>query len=177
MWIHRSEWGSLAALETVMATLNRLAIVLVLVGSCSTLVAQQESVSIEDFAFLTGYWKGEGFGGISEEMWMPASGDKMFGVFKQSSETELVFSEYMEITEVEGKFQLRLKHFNPDFSGWEESDDHEVFELLSVSADKAVFDGLSYELVDSDGLKVELKIGQPDGSVSTEVFSYHRQAL
>lgn len=55
---------------------------------------------------------------------MPASDDRMFGIFKQSNDSELVFTEFVEITSVDGEYLLRLKHFNPDFSGREESDEH-----------------------------------------------------
>lgn len=134
-------------------------------------------VNIEDFGFLAGYWQGEGFGGVSEEMWIPPSGGRMFGIFKQSNDDALVFSEYMEIIEADGQFVLRLKHFNPDFSGWEERNDFVTFPLESVSAGKAVFSGLSYELVEADQLRIEVNLRQSDGNLSTEVFTLARKAL
>ena len=138
---------------------------------------QADKPSISDFAFLTGVWKGTGFGGVSEEMWRPPADGRMFGIFKQSADSELIFTEFIEISEVDGKFVLRLKHFNPDFSGWEEKDDHVTFSLVSVSGNKAVFGGLSYELITPDQLRVELKLRQSDGSLNTEVFSFTRGAL
>lgn len=94
-----------------------------LVTAClctTTAHADTTDVTIEDFGFLAGFWQGEGFGGQSEEMWMPPSNGRMFGVFTQTNDNALVFSEYMEISQQEGGWVLRLKHFNPDFSGWEE---------------------------------------------------------
>jgi len=108
---------------------------------------------------------------------MPPADGRMFGIFKQSADSELIFTEYIEISAVDGKFVLRLKHFNPDFSGWEEKDDHVSFSLVSVSGNKAVFDGLSYELITPDQLRVELKLRQSDGSLNTEVSSFTRSAL
>lgn len=136
-----------------------------------------DGVSIEDFAFLQGYWVGTGFGGDSEEIWMPPVDGRMLGIFKQSAGGELIFSEYMEIVKVDEAFQLRLKHFNPDFSGWEEKDDYVSFPFRSVTANKAVFGGLSYQITDSGGLHIELKMRQDDGSVNTEVFSFERRSL
>ena len=140
----------------------------------ASLHAEDGDISIEDFSFLTGYWSGEGFGGDTEEMWMPAVDGKMFGIFKQSSNNELVFSEFMEISEVDGRFQLRLKHFNPDFSGWEDSEEHVIFPLRSVASNTIIFDGLSYELTNANHLKIEVSIGQSDGSVATETFNLSR---
>lgn len=136
--------------------------------------AQQATVSITDFDFLQGYWQGTGFGGQSEEIWMPPVDGRMFGIFKQSQDAELVFTEFMEIVESEEGFILRLKHFNPDFSGWEEKDDSVVFKLTSVSENKAIFGGLSYEIVETNALQVRLKMRSNDGSITTEVFDFSR---
>ncbi len=136
--------------------------------------AEENSVSIEDFAFLQGYWKGEGFGGTSEEMWMPPADGSMFGIFKQSSDGELQFTEFMEIGEVDGAFVLRLKHFNPDFSGWEDKESYVTFAFESAAENRATFNGLSYELVAADQLQVKLLLRQSDGKLSTEVFNLYR---
>ena len=32
-------------------------------------------------AWLAGYWKGTGLGGVTEEMWTPPVGDRMHGIF------------------------------------------------------------------------------------------------
>ncbi len=131
-------------------------------------------VKIEDFAFLTGYWDGTGFGDRSEEMWMPPSGGRMFGIFKQHNNGELQFSEFMEISENESGWALRLKHFNPDFSGWEAPDEHVTFRLESLSDNEAVFGGLRFELVAPDNLRIALRLRQDDGSLTTEVFEFRR---
>ena len=140
-------------------------------------MAQDKAASIDDFAFLQGFWVGTGFGGVSEEMWMPASDGSMFGIFKQSSEAGITFTEFMEITQVGGEFVLRLKHFNPDFSGWEEKDENVTFRLESVAPNKAVFNGLSYTLVDPTHLRIELRLRENDGSVNTEVFELRKGDL
>jgi len=140
-------------------------------------LAQQESISINDFGFLQGYWQGTGFGGESEEIWMPPSGGRMFGVFKQSQDSELVFTEFMEILESDEGFLLRLKHFNPDFSGWEEKDEHLTFKLTSVSKTKAVFGGLSYEITSPNSLQIRLKMFDDNGESVTEIFDFERSEL
>lgn len=140
-------------------------------------IAQEKSVRIDDFAFLQGLWTGTGFGGVSEEMWMPASDGSMFGIFKQSSAAGITFTEFMEITQVAGEFVLRLKHFNPDFTGWEEKEENVTFRLQSVAPNQASFDGLIYTLVDATHLRIELRLRQADGSVNTEVFELRKRDL
>jgi hypothetical protein len=139
-------------------------------------VAEESAISMEDFSFLEGYWESEGFDGLPEEMWMPATGGSMFGIFKQSnSDEELIFTELIEIVEVDDEFVLRLKHFNPDFSGWEEKNDYVTFGFESVAEIKAVFNGLSYELIATDQLQVKQRLRQSDGSVTTEEFNFYRE--
>ncbi len=140
-------------------------------------MAQEKSVSIEDFAFLQGLWVGTGFGGVSEEMWMPASDGSMFGIFKQSSEAGITFTEFMEITQVADEFVLRLKHFNPDFTGWEEKGENVTFRLQSVAPNQAVFNGLSYTLVDENHLRIELRLRDGNGNVNTEVFDLRKRDI
>lgn len=158
--------------------LAKLSIVALALGSTNLLTfAEDELVTIEDFAFLSGYWVGTGMGGDSEEVWMPPVDGRMLGIFKQSSDGELIFSEYMEIVAVENSFVLRLKHFNPDFSGWEEKDDYLTFPFREVEKDKAVFGGLSYELTAPNELRIELQMRGSDGSSSVEVFEFTRRPL
>lgn len=144
---------------------------------CQISTAQNPAVSIEDFGFLQGFWSGTGFGGQSEEVWMPPVDGRMFGIFKQSENNSLVFTEYMEIVESDGGFVLRLKHFNPDFSGWEEKNDYVTFKLSSVSPNKAVFGSLSYEIVAPNALQIKLRMRNDDGSTVTEEFDLNRTAL
>jgi hypothetical protein len=164
----------------------RTSLLLVLFTFCIArpVVAQQEAETstqvearIEDFAFLTGYWVGEGFGGVSEEMWMPPVDGRMQGIYKHSSNSALMFSELLDISSEHGQIRLRLKHFNPDLTGWEEKNDHVTFPLESVAPNKATFRGLSYELVGKDQLRIELTLRESDGSTHVEVFNLTRRPL
>ncbi len=142
--------------------------------TAATINAQPGETGIEDFAFLTGYWSGTGMGGKSEEMWMPPSDGRMFGIFKQSNESGLIFTEFMEITQADGEFVLRLKHFNPDFSGWEEKTEHLTFSLEGSSENSADFGSLRYKVNATDALQIELDMRQQAGTVKTEIFILNR---
>ncbi len=156
-----------------MKYLHKIALVVLLFASQGA-TAQPNATRIEDFAFLSGYWIGEGMGGQSEEIWMPPSGGRMFGIFKQSDSSGLIFTEFMEITEVDGKFILRLKHFNPDFSGWEGKTEHLTFALSDKSATGVDFGSLRYKVNESDVLLIELDMRQTAGAVKTETFVLNR---
>ncbi len=136
-----------------------------------------QSPDIEQLAFLTGYWQGPGLGGHSEEMWMPPSDNRLLGLFKQSGANGLEFSEIVEIVAAPEGIVMHVKHFNADFTGWEEKDDFVSFPLLEVSANKAVFDGLVYELVTPNQLLVTLQIRQSDGTIEEVRFDLTRQIL
>ena len=139
--------------------------------------AAESEPTISDFEFLVGYWEGSGFGGQSEEMWMPPRDGRMFGIFKQSSDSQLQFSEFLEIAQEAGTFVVRLRHFNNDFTAWEEKAEYVTFPLVSVETNKAVFRGLSYELIAEDQLQIELVLQSGDGSRRTEFFNLTRKAL
>ncbi|MEQ8955876.1 MAG: DUF6265 family protein [Gammaproteobacteria bacterium] len=140
------------------------------------LALSQGEVTIDEFAFLAGYWKGTGLGGEAEEVWMPPQNGRMFGIFKLSGDGELSFTEFMEITEQEGEWVLRLKHFNPDFSGWEAQDDHVTFPLESVKANEALFRGLTYKVNGTD-LEITVRLNYDDGRTVVEPFNFKRLPL
>lgn len=143
----------------------------------SPLLAAAQEITIDDFAFLTGYWTGTGLGGDVEEVWMPPMDGRMFGIFKLSSNGELQFTEYIEIAEQDGEFVLRLKHFNPDFSGWEESDEHVTFVLESTAENEAIFRGLTYKVTDDNALEVTVRLNYSDGRTVVEPLHFTRQPL
>lgn len=81
-----------------------------------------ESASIADISWLAGSWSGTGLGGISEEIWSLPSGGVMMGAYRLFKDGKPVVYEMMLLLETEGTIVLRLKHFQPNFVGWEEKD-------------------------------------------------------
>lgn len=132
-----------------------------------------ESPKIIDFKWLSGNWVGDGFGGISQEVWTEPSVNSMVGVYKHYKDGKPTFYEFMNISENDGKISLRLKHFNPDMSGWEEKTDFVEFPFVSATQNKIEFKGLIYELIDNDTMIIHLKLNR-GGEVSTEVFNFKK---
>ncbi len=126
--------------------------------------SETASPSLDDFHWLVGAWRGEGFGGVCEEVWSRPAGDAMMGMFRLVQDDQVVFYEFMRIVEQDGAISLELKHFSADFVSWEEKEESVVFPLEAVGEDFATFKGLTMERTGDDGLVIVVTLRQPDGS-------------
>ncbi len=123
---------------------------------------------VEDVAWLAGRWVGEGLGGCSEENLAPPVGDQMMGMFRQTKpDGSLWFYEFYTIAPKGDSIAMRIKHFNPDMSAWEEKDGFIEFALVAVEERAVYFDGLTYALDGEKGLKAAVRIGASDRGVFT----------
>jgi len=136
----------------------------------ASVVKAKTEIALEDIAWLAGRWQGEAFGGICEEAWEKPSGPSMVGTFKLIAEDKIKFYEIMTITPDSSGLTLKLKHFNADLTGWEEKDKVVEFPFVEISENMVQFDGLSYQLVSGDSLKITVDMKQADGSVSQVVI-------
>jgi hypothetical protein len=125
--------------------------------------------------WLLGHWKGPGLGGVSEEIWAEPVGGVMMGMFRLVQNDKPSFYEFFHLAEDNGSLVLKLKHFNPDLTGWEEKDGFVTFRLLKLAPNEANFGGLTYRLADDDTLLVFLAIRDRDGNVREEKFELMRQ--
>lgn len=138
--------------------------------------AQSPPATIADLAWLSGYWQGEGLGGACEEVWGKPHRDRMFGYFTLSQEGKLVFSEAMMLVEEAGSLVLKIKHFNPDFVGWEEKDKYVSFRLVQLGKREAFFHGLTFRRVEDDKLLIHLRLTS-NGKSREETFTFTRQSF
>ncbi|HQY48321.1 MAG TPA: DUF6265 family protein, partial [Usitatibacteraceae bacterium] len=78
---------------------------------------------VGDVAWLTGYWVGEGMGGELEDVWLPPKAGVLLGAFRlYRTDGKPGFYELFAIEEVDDTLQFVVKHFHPDWVGWEEKD-------------------------------------------------------
>lgn len=85
--------------------------------------ASAPTARVEDLAWLAGHWRGEGLGGQCEEFWTEPLAGQMHGVFRLVKGSKLVFTEHLAIVvESSGELVMKVKHFTPEFVGWEEKD-------------------------------------------------------
>lgn len=135
----------------------------------------QESpqASLNDIDWLAGYWKGEAFGGITEEIWSKPLGGSMMGSFKLVVDEQVSFYELMTITEFENSLLLRIKHFDWELVGWEEKDKSVEFRLVEVTPDAIYFDGLSMKKINENEIKVYVVI-ENEGKQNEIEFHYYK---
>jgi hypothetical protein len=131
--------------------------------------AATPAFNIEDYSWLVGSWTGDGFGGISHETWAEPVNGTMMGMYRHIKDGELVFYEFLLLDET----GIRLKHFNPDMTGWEEKDDMTSFEMISFTKDKVVMKGLTFEKKSDTEMVISLKMKRV-GELHTEVFTMKR---
>ena len=130
--------------------------------------------SLDAISWLQGEWSGQGLGGTCDEVWSSPGGGSMLGTFRLIKENKLVFSEFMEIAEVDGSIMVRLKHFGNDFVGWEEKDKYVEFKLVKVTDDAFYFDGLTYKKTGDNSMEVYVIVGS-ESSPEEAQFSYTKQ--
>ncbi len=138
--------------------------------------APAQSVSIEQASWLAGRWVGEGLGGEVEENWSPPRGGQMVGHFALLKGGKPVFYEIMLLDQHEGGLRMRVKHFNPDFTAWEEKDGWHSFEPRAVGPRRLDFKGLSLRL-EGEELVAVITLRERDGTVRDEVLRHRRVPL
>ena len=131
------------------------------------------AATIEDAAMLVGSWSGTAFGQRFEETWNPPSVGTMVGMFKLIGDDGVSFYELMLLTEEEGTLFFKVKHFNADFTAWEDKADYVTFKLVKKSADELHFGGLSFYRRDDE--RMDGYIVMRDGDkVSEQALVFER---
>ena len=131
---------------------------------------------IESAYWLAGRWVGEGLGGELEETWSTPASGQMVGHFRLVNGGVVAFYEIMLLDVVDGGLRMRVKHFNPNFVGWEERDGWHAFNPVSVSEDTLSFTGLTLRRVGDDALEIVISIRYADG-VRDETLRLRRAPL
>ncbi|MGB5624252.1 MAG: DUF6265 family protein, partial [Woeseiaceae bacterium] len=102
------------------------------------------TATLEDASWLVGSWNGTAFGQKFEEVWNAPSAGTMIGLFKLYGDDGVVFYELLHLNVEEGTLSLKVKHFNADFTAWEDKADFVNFRLVSKDEDALHFGGLSF---------------------------------
>lgn len=129
---------------------------------------------IMDLNWMVGRWEGEGFGGIVEENWNPAIGGTMVGSFRLVKEGAPNFYELLLIVPERESLVYKVKHFNPDMSGWEEKDESVSFPLVRLVQDTAFFEGLTIIRI-GDQLQHFLAFKDKNGKTQEARLTYVRR--
>ncbi len=133
---------------------------------------------IAAMAWMKGYWVGEGYGGQVDTVMGPAKSGVMLGHFRHTkADGQPGFYEICAIEEHEGSLRFVIKHFHPNWIGWEEKDHALQARLVRLSKDEAVFGNMTIKRTGKDTLTLEVVIAAKDGVSRKEILRLKRQAL
>lgn len=131
------------------------------------------SAALGAVSWIEGHWRGEAFGGITEEIWTAPLGGSMMCAFKLVVQDKVKFYELVTIVEENNTLLIRLKHFHSDLKGWEEKDKTVDFKLVKVIDNKVYFDRFTFERINPNEMNVYVIID--NNGVQTETkFNYQR---
>lgn len=131
------------------------------------------AATLEDVSWLVGSWEGEAFGNAFEEVWNPPSAGSMVGMFKLLDGDEVSFYELVLLVEEEGSLSLKVKHFNADFTAWEEKEDYVTFRFVKKEDNAVHFSGISFYRISDDEMHGYLVLRNKDG-IREEKLVYRR---
>ncbi len=163
--------------------MKRSLLLLAFVALCFPVIAQHTikldgkaspKASLKDVAWIAGSWKGEAFGGITEEVWTAPLGDSMMGSFKLVVDGKVQFYELCQIREENGSLVLRLKHFNGDLTAWEEKNETVDFLLVKLEKDAAYFEDFTVQRISKNQINMYVMVSN-EGEESEVEFKYYRQ--
>jgi len=138
--------------------------------------APRPAAKVSDFAWLAGIWAGEGLGGQVDEVWSAPTGGTMVGHFRLVRDGKPVFYELLTLVEVEGSVEMRLKHMNPDMTGWEEKSAFVTFKLVTVDDTGAYFGPFTIRRTGPDSWDGFLAM-QQGGQTREQKFSFQRMSV
>ena len=156
----------------------------IFVSIAGAVLAQQKDApppvpaKIDAVAWMKGYWVGEGYGGTVESLMGPAKAGVMLCWFRHmKADGKPGFYELCGIEEFEGTLRFVIKHFHPNWVGWEEKDHALQARLMRVGKDEVVFGNMIVRRTGRDTIEMELAIAQRDGTSRKETLRLKRQPL
>lgn len=132
------------------------------------------AASLNDVSWLVGSWAGEAFGSSFEQGWNPPSAGSMIGFFKLFDDNGVAFYELLLLVEEKGSLSLKVKHFNADFTAWEDKEDYVTFRFIKAAEDAVHFSGISFYRIDENTMHGYLVMRSGD-EVREEKLIYRRQ--
>ena len=132
---------------------------------------------IEALAWMKGYWTGEGYGGTVETLMSPAKGGVMIGTFRHMKDGKAGFYEICAIEEFEGSLRFVVKHFHPNWIGWEEKDRALQARLVRVAKDEWQFSNMLIKRTGRDAFVIEITIKPRDAPPRKETLRLRRTPL
>lgn len=102
------------------------------------------AATLDDAAWLVGSWTGTAFGQRFEQVWNAPTAESMIGLFKLYGDDGVAFYEILLLTVDDGTLSLKVRHFNADFTAWEDKEEFVNFRLVRLRENELHFGGLSF---------------------------------
>lgn len=133
---------------------------------------------ISDLGFIAGNWAMKHEWGDMDENWSTPMGDNMMGSYRCVNNGKIVFYEFMVIEQTDSVPVMRLRHFGPGSIGWEDKDTPNVYPLVKLGAEQAVFERpdkklrLIFRRKGPEQLTVVLEQEDKNGKWEKDAFDY-----
>ena len=152
-------------------------ILVCLLGFATFPILAQDTISPptwDDISWIVGDWVGDGFGGVSYEHWSQPIAGTMLGTYRHVGDGKNSFFELFTISKnADGTFIMKLRHFNPDLSAWEDKEGQLVWEWKGKTNNGFTFGPCTYNLVGEGQMEIELKMIN-NGKPETEIFHFQK---
>ena len=108
---------------------------------------------------------------------MPPRNGVILGAFRLTKPDGKGFYELFAVEEFEGSLRFVVKHFHPNWVGWEEKDQSLKMPLRRIGENEASFGGVGFRREGTDVLVVDLVMRMKDGSTRAEALRFRRRPL
>lgn len=131
--------------------------------------------SIDQLAWLAGSWVGTGMGSQVTETYSAPLGGRITGHFAMADgKGGVAFTEIVDYVPVGRSIAYRVRHFNPDMTGWEDGTGKPVvFPLVAVERNRWYFDGMTLERTGRDTLTMWVRMAE-GGTAKEAPFRFRR---
>ncbi len=129
--------------------------------------------SVEDLDWLAGHWQGEYYGGIVDEIYTKPRNGTLAGMYRWTKDGQGATYAIMAYTNVGETVVFQMTELNADLTPVKGSGES-FGQLLEMSEDKAVFEGMTVERNGPGDLTVTLTLEGESGAPVTHTMRYKR---
>lgn len=136
---------------------------------------QPPEATLDDARWLAGSWTGTAFGKRFEEVWNPPSAGSMVGMFKLFGDDGVAMYELMVITVENGTLSLKIRHFHPDFTAWEDKEEDVTLRLVKKEDDALHFGIISFYRRNDDHIDAYVLFREGDNILEQPIVYERRE--
>ena len=130
--------------------------------------------TLDNIAWIRGQWKRKAFGGTVAEIWSAPSQNALLASHKILVSGSPRLYEMNRISASNNSLLLRLQFLNHPLLSDKNKGQTVELPLIRVTKNKAVFEGVTFELNNDHSMTVFVSLKQPDGSTSVLPFFYSK---